>query len=50
MQRLDEIVVQHLGRERRVTLLVGDMSQLPQGEAVDLLVVSAFPNGYRNEF
>lgn len=46
MKLLDQIVVQHQGKERKVMLFVGDISQLPPDEAVDLLVVSAFPDDY----
>lgn len=46
MKLLGQIIVPHQGQDRSVMLFVGDISQLPQDEAVDLLVVSAFPNDY----
>ncbi len=46
MRLIDTIVVRHQGRDRQVMLFVGDLSQIPESEAVDLLIVSAFPNDY----
>ncbi len=44
MQLIDTIAVRYQEQERQVMLLVGDLSTLPEAEAVDILVVSAFPN------
>ena len=46
MQLLDTIIVQQAGRDRSIKLYSGDLSALPQGESVDVLVVSAFPDDY----
>lgn len=43
---VDQIVMRHQGTERFVKLFFGDLSAIPTAEAVDLLVVSAFPNDY----
>lgn len=47
MELLDTLSVRHQGVERQVMLFVGDLAQLPQQEAVDALIVSAFPDDYR---
>lgn len=46
MNLIDTITVEHEGSERFVKLLVGDLASLPAHEAVDVLVVSAFPDDY----
>ena len=46
MQCLDTIAIRHSGTIRRVMLYHGDLSRIPDHEAVDLLVVSAYPNSY----
>ena len=46
MELLDTITVTHQGNQRSVTLSAGDLAHLPADEAVDLLVVSAFPDDY----
>jgi hypothetical protein len=46
MELIDTIAVRHQGNERFVMLFVGDLASLPEREAVDLLIVSAFPDDY----
>jgi hypothetical protein len=46
MELIDTITVRHQGHERLVMLFVGDLATLPEHEAVDALIVSAFPNDY----
>lgn len=46
MELLDTITVEEAGRTRQVQLLLGDLVALPPDQAVDVLVVSAFPNDY----
>jgi hypothetical protein len=46
MQLIDSIVVDVGGRNRQVRLCMGDLVHLPADEAVDVLVVSAFPGDY----
>jgi hypothetical protein len=43
---LNTITVRSNGHDREVRLAVGDLAALPASEAVDILVVSAFPNNY----
>ena len=43
---LAEWVLQQDGEGQRIELYWGDLSYLPPEQAVDLLVVSAFPNDY----
>jgi hypothetical protein len=46
MELIDTITVRHQGHERCVMLFVGDLAAIPEREAVDVLIVSAFPNDY----
>ena len=46
MELIDTIAVRHRDTERLVMLFVGDVARLPSTEAVDVLVVSAFPDDY----
>ncbi len=46
MKLVDTIRVWYQGDERHIMLFVGDLAALPEQEAVDLLVVSAFPDDY----
>ncbi len=46
MELLDTIVIQHASGPRSIQLYQGDLTAIPQSEAVDLLVVSAYPSGY----
>jgi hypothetical protein len=43
---IDQIPVVFERNERSIALYSGDLSEIPAREAVDLLVVSAFPNSY----
>jgi O-acetyl-ADP-ribose deacetylase (regulator of RNase III) len=46
MKLLADWIIQHGGAERKIELLQGDLTRLPLEHAVDVLVVSAFPNDY----
>jgi hypothetical protein len=46
LQRLDAITVHRSGDTRRVELYQGDLTDLGDDQAVDVLVVSAYPNDY----
>jgi TIR domain len=46
MRLLADWKIQHGQKERKIELFWGDLSQLPPEHAVDILVVSAFPNDY----
>lgn len=46
MKQIDSIAVQVQSQTKFIKLYVGDLSRIPADEAVDLLVVSAFPNDY----
>jgi hypothetical protein len=46
MRLLDRFAIEHATGIRHVELYHGDLSRIPPDEAVDLLVVSAYPNDY----
>jgi hypothetical protein len=46
MDLIDTITVRYQGNDRLVMLFAGDLTRLPEREAVDALIVSAFPNDY----
>ncbi len=46
MALLDFIEVQSNGQVRRIELHQGDLTDLPADDAVDLVIISAFPNDY----
>lgn len=46
MRLISDIVVRAGGSERRVGLYEGDLSSIPAEQAVDTIVVSAFPDDY----
>lgn len=46
MTLLDQIIVYHKGEPRYIELYSGDLTEIPPTEAVDILVVSAFPDDY----
>jgi TIR domain len=50
MNLLSDWKMTHNGVERSLELYQGDLSRLPDDQAVDLLVVSAFPNDYLPTF
>lgn len=47
MKLLDSITITHGPEERSIELYEGNLTELSPDEAVDVLVVSAFPNSYR---
>jgi len=47
MKLLDSLTVQSAIGEHRIELYLGDLSNMPPEHAVDVLVVSAYPNNYR---
>ncbi|MGD0839468.1 MAG: toll/interleukin-1 receptor domain-containing protein [Polyangia bacterium] len=46
MRLLAKHTIAHSGGEKCISLYQGGLTQIPPGEKVDLLVVSAFPNDY----
>ncbi|MGY8796942.1 MAG: hypothetical protein ACKVJN_17835, partial [Woeseiales bacterium] len=46
MDHIDSICISHAGRNRFINFCIGDLSSLPKEDAVDALVVSAFPDDY----
>jgi hypothetical protein len=46
MIQLAEWIIQHNGIEQKIELLQGDLTKLPLEHAVDIIVLSAFPNDY----
>jgi len=46
MKLIDTITIRYQGNERSVMLFVGDLTRMPEHEAVDMLIVSAFPDDY----
>jgi hypothetical protein len=46
MKLLDSIIVPSVSEEKRIDLCQGDLTSLEPEEAVDVLVISAFPNDY----
>jgi hypothetical protein len=46
MKLLDSLTVDYRAEERRIGIYEGDLTDLAPDEAVDVLVVSAFPNDY----
>ncbi|HEU0076118.1 MAG TPA: toll/interleukin-1 receptor domain-containing protein [Longimicrobiaceae bacterium] len=46
MRLVDSFAVQHSSGPRSIRLYVGDLTAIPPAEAVDLLVVSAYPDDY----
>lgn len=47
MKLLDSITVHHGQTERHIELYHGDLTNMPSSHAVDVLVISAYPNNYR---
>jgi hypothetical protein len=47
MNLLETWVTRYRSADRHIKLLEGDLSRIPRHEAVDILVVSAFPGDYR---
>ncbi|MGI8961648.1 MAG: hypothetical protein ACR2IV_18185, partial [Bryobacteraceae bacterium] len=43
---LDSLAILHGSRTSRLSICHGDLTQIPESEAVDLLVLSAFPDEY----
>jgi len=46
MKLIDTITIRYQDNERSVMLFVGDLTRMPEHEAVDMLIVSAFPDDY----
>jgi len=46
MQLLDSLDIERSGEKRTIELWHGDLTDMPVGQAVDVLIVSAFPNSY----
>lgn len=46
MKLLDSILIDCAGKSKIIELLEGNLAQIPKEHAVDLLIVSAFPNDY----
>ena len=47
MELLDKLVIAgDFGQQRSLELWYGDLTDMPSSEAVDVLIVSAFPNDY----
>lgn len=46
MELLESIVIEHKSGNKYIKLYHGDLTAIPKNEAVDLLVISAFPNNY----
>jgi hypothetical protein len=46
MELLDTLTVEHASGRRHIKLYHGDLASIPASEAVDLLIVSAFPDDY----
>jgi len=46
MKRLDQLTIHYQGQPRYIEIYQGDLTAIPPREAVDLLLVSAFPNDY----
>ncbi len=46
MELIDSMVVKHESKTRRIELYHGDLTDLAPEDAVDLLVISAFPDDY----
>ena len=49
MQLLDTLTVQSAHGQHRIELYEGDLSQMPPEQAVDLLIVSAYPDHYTTD-
>jgi hypothetical protein len=47
MQLIRRLTVSDGRQDRQIGLYAGDLARIPAGQAVDLLVVSAFPDSYR---
>src|SRR4051812_33471762 len=46
MKLLDSLAVTYKGETRYIELYLGDLTAMTPQEAVDVLIVSAFPNSY----
>jgi TIR domain len=46
MKLLDEIAISHKDGTKRIQIFHGDLSEIPEEHAVDLLIVSAWPDNY----
>jgi hypothetical protein len=46
LQTIDSILIDAVGKKSKIELCQGDLTAIPEGESIDLLVVSAFPDDY----
>lgn len=50
MRLIDSITIKYKDEEKYIKLYEGDLTSIPEDEAVDLLILSAYPNDYTPTF